>query len=73
MLTLKRTNTPVELADRAGDGFTVTLNLDREGDGRLWVSVFHDETGETFVVEAERDNAFDVFYHPLVYSLPCAA
>jgi len=67
------TNSPVELADRAGDGFAITLNWDRDGDGSLWVSVFHEDTGETFVVDAPRDSALDVFYHPFSYSLAHAA
>src|SRR5262245_55206496 len=51
-LKQKPTGSSVELADRAGDGFAVTLNWDRDGDGSLWVSVLHTGTGETFVVDA---------------------
>jgi hypothetical protein len=73
MFSLKPTKRPVELADRAGDGFAVTLNWDRDGDGSLWVSVFQEDTGVTLVVDATRDNALDVFYHPFSYSLGHAA
>ena len=65
----KARKSSVELADRAGDGFVVTLNWDRDGVGSLWVSVFHEDTGETFVIDAPRDNALDVFYHPFAYNL----
>jgi hypothetical protein len=73
MLTLKRTKPPVELADRAGDGLTVTLNWDRDGDGRLWVSVLHEDTSERFEIEAAPHKALDVFYHPFANCLPRAA
>ena len=72
MLTLKP-NTPIELADRTGDGMAVTLNWDRDGDGSLWVSVCHEDTGETFIVDAPPHNALEVFYHPFAYSLPRSA
>jgi hypothetical protein len=52
MLALTPKEPPIELADRGGDGFVVTLHWNRDGDGRLWVSVLHEDTGETFVVEA---------------------
>jgi hypothetical protein len=73
MLTFKPRTTQVELAERAGDGFAVSLLWDRDHDGRLWVSVLDEDTGETFAVEAAPDNALDVFYHPFAYSLPQAA
>jgi hypothetical protein len=72
MLTLQNTSAPVELAERAGDGLIVTLLWDRDR-GRLWVSVLHDDTGETTQVDAAADNALDVFYHPFAYCLPQAA
>jgi hypothetical protein len=67
------TSTLVDLAHRTGDGFAVTLIWDREGDGNLWVSVFHEDTGEEFAVEAAAHNALDVYYHPFAYRLPQAA
>jgi hypothetical protein len=73
MLALTPKEPPIELADRAGDGFVVTLHWNRDGDGRLWVSVLHEDTGETFVVEAARDNALDVYHHPFVYCVSQAA
>ena len=73
MLTLAHTTPPVELADRAGDGLIVTLFWDRDGDGGVWVSVLHEDTGETVQVDARADNALDVFYHPFAYGLPQAA
>jgi len=73
MLTFKSRTNPVELADRQGDGFMVSLLWDRDRDGRLWVSVLHEETGEAFAVAAAPDNALEVFYHPFAYSLPLQA
>jgi len=64
---------PVELAERTGDGFLVRLFWDRDRDGRLWVSVLHEDTGEMFSVEAARNNALDVFYHPFAHCLPQVA
>jgi hypothetical protein len=73
MLTFKPRTPPVELAERTGDGFAVALYWDRDRDGRLWVSVLHEDSGEVFDVDAEAGNALDVFYHPFAYSLPRAA
>ena len=73
MLTFKPRIAPVELAERSGDGFAVALFWDRDGSGRLWVSVLHEESGESFAVDAAPDNALDVFYHPFAYWLPQAA
>ena len=73
MLTFKSRTKPVELADRQGDGFVVSLLWDRDCDGRLWVSVLHEESGATFAVDAAPHNALDVFYHPFAYSLPLEA
>jgi hypothetical protein len=73
MSIFKPRTDPVELAERTGDGFLVQLLWDRDRDRSLWVSVFHEETGETFAVDAAPDNALDVFYHPFAYSLPAAA
>jgi hypothetical protein len=73
MLALTPEEPPHELADRAGDGFVVTLNWNGDRDGRLWVSVVHEDTGEPFVVEAASDNALGVYYHPFAYCMPQAA
>jgi hypothetical protein len=37
------------------------------------VSVLHEESGEAFSVDADPENALDVFYHPFSYCLPAAA
>ena len=69
MLTFKTRTQPVELAERQGDGFAFSLLWDRDRDGRLWVSVLHEETGETFQVDAPAANALDVsLHHPFAYS-----
>jgi hypothetical protein len=73
MTILNLRTQPVELAERAGDGLLVRLLWDRDRDRSLWVSVLHEETGESFAVDAAPDNALDVFYHPFAYSLPAAA
>jgi hypothetical protein len=74
MIMLSSTHhSPVDLAERSGDGLAVTLFWDRDGDGSLWVSVLHEDSGEAFAVEAEADKALDVFYHPFAYCLPQAA
>jgi len=73
MLTFNPRTRPVELAERAGDGFAVTLLWDRDRDGSLWVSVLHEDSGEAFAVDAAPENALDVFYHPFAYCLPQAA
>ena len=58
---------PRELAYRMTDGVEVTL-LWSEHDGRLTVTIFDDRTGEFFEVEAPREKALDVFYHPFSYA-----
>ena len=73
MLTFKPRIRPVELAERIADGFAVTLFWDRDRDGSLWVSVFHEDSGESFALDAQPENALDVFYHPFAYGLPQAA
>ena len=59
----------IDLADRAGDGLSVTLNWDRDGGGRLWVSVLHEASGVSMDIDAEPDQALDVFYHPFAYCM----
>ena len=56
-----------ELAYRMTDGVEVTL-LWSEHDGRLTVTIFDDRTGEFFELEAPREKALDVFYHPFSYA-----
>jgi hypothetical protein len=73
MLTFKTRSQPVELAERTSEGFAVSLFWDRDRDGRLWVSVLHEDSGEAFALDAAPDNALDVFYHPFAYCLPQAA
>lgn len=55
-----------ELAYRESDGLEVTLLWDEHRD-ELTVSVFDTKTGDFFAVEAPRDKALDVFYHPFSY------
>jgi hypothetical protein len=56
-----------ELAYRMTDGVEVTL-LWSERDGRLTVTIFDERTGEFFELEAPREKALDVFYHPFSYA-----
>ena len=57
----------IELAYRDGDGLEVTLFWDERRD-RLAVSVLDSKTGDFFALEAPRDKALDVFYHPFSYA-----
>jgi len=61
-----------ELAHRAGDGIEVSL-IWSEPDDRLTVTVSDSRSGRQFVVEADRSNALDVFYHPYAHDLRDAA
>jgi hypothetical protein len=56
-----------ELAHREGDGVEVTLLWDKRRD-RLAVLVFSSKTGYRFELEAPRERALDVFYHPFSYA-----
>jgi hypothetical protein len=56
-----------ELAYRESDGLEVTLVWDERRD-RLAVSVMDSKTGDFFALEAPRDKALDVFYHPFSYA-----
>jgi hypothetical protein len=56
-----------ELAYRETDGLEVTLFWN-EGNGRLAVAVLDTRTRKYFEVEAARDKALDVFYHPYSYA-----
>lgn len=56
-----------ELAYRASDGVEVWLDWNPEDD-RLTVRVEDTQAETGFELEARRDNALDVFYHPYVYA-----
>ena len=58
---------PRELAYRETAGLEVTL-LWNEHNDRLTVSVANARTREFFELEAGRDKAVDVFYHPYSYA-----
>jgi hypothetical protein len=73
VLTSKPQRSPLELAERTGDGLAVRLLWDRDPDGHLWVCVLHEDSGEACAVEPSPEDALDVFYHPFAYCLPEAA
>ena len=54
---------PRELARRQADGIAVSL-LWNESDDRLTVAVSDARTGDSFALDATKDEALDVFYHP---------
>jgi YD repeat-containing protein len=56
-----------ELAHRIDGGVEVTL-LWNEAERRLAVTVNDSRSGEWFVLDAESDNALDVFYHPYAHA-----
>jgi len=56
-----------ELAFRENDGLEVTLLWDEHTD-RLTISVLDAKNGDFFALEAARDTALDVFYHPFSYA-----
>ena len=53
-----------ELASRTSGGIRVSLRWRREDDR---VVIVVEVTEEVFQLEARRDNALDVFYHPFAY------
>jgi hypothetical protein len=55
-----------ELASRMSGGIRVTLRW-RRHDDRVVIVVEDPVTEEVFELEARRDNALDVFYHPFAY------
>jgi hypothetical protein len=55
-----------ELTSRMSGGIRVTLRWRREDD-RVVVVVEDPVSEEVFELEARRDNALDVFYHPFAY------
>ena len=56
-----------ELAHRESDGISITLLWDSESD-RLTVFVDDRRTGESFELDAQPQNAMDVFRHPYAYA-----
>jgi hypothetical protein len=56
-----------ELAHRVDGGLEVTL-LWSVRENRLAVTVSDARSGESFVLDAEKGNALDVFYHPYAYA-----
>ncbi len=57
---------PVDLASRRGGDLEVIL-LWAPTTGRLWAVVLHLPTGDFFMVDANPENALDVFHHPFAY------
>jgi hypothetical protein len=55
-----------ELASRTSGGIRVSLRW-RPEDDRVVIVVEDPATEEVFQLEARRDNALDVFYHPFAY------
>jgi hypothetical protein len=56
-----------ELAHRAGDGIEVSL-LWHETGGGLTVTCTDERTGDWFTLDADPENALDVFHHPFAYA-----
>src|SRR5262245_10346331 len=56
-----------ELAYRAGDGLEVAL-LWNELENRLAVTVSDSRSGKRYCIDAENDEALDVFYHPFAHA-----
>jgi hypothetical protein len=61
-----------ELAQRVDSGVEVTLLWSARED-RLAVTVSDSHSGKWFVLDAEHDNALEVFYHPYVHATLQAA
>ena len=55
-----------ELASRMSGGIRVTLRW-RSDDDRVVIVVEDPVSEEVFELEARRDNALDVYYHPFAY------
>jgi hypothetical protein len=56
-----------ELAVRTSNGTQVRL-LWRQGTRRLWVEVWEPATAWALKIQAQPENALDVFYHPYAYA-----
>jgi hypothetical protein len=61
-----------ELAYRASEGLEVTL-LWSARENRLAVTVRDSRSGEQFALDAQDDNALEVFYHPYAHAALQAA
>ena len=61
-----------ELAHRTADGYDVSLLWQRDED-RVSVFVVDTRSGVSFEIEAAREKALDVFYHPFAYAAPAHA
>ena len=55
-----------ELAVRASNGTQVRL-LWRQGTRQLWVEVWEPATASALRIQAQPENALDVFHHPYAY------
>lgn len=68
MLDMTTTSGPLrELACRENDGREVKLVWDERRD-QLTVTVLDTRTGASLRLDAPRDKALDVFYHPYFYA-----
>jgi hypothetical protein len=56
-----------ELAYRENNGIVVTLWVNSNLN-QLRVSVHDERTGDLFALDADADNALDVFQHPFAYA-----
>jgi hypothetical protein len=56
-----------ELAFRASNGTQVRL-LWRQGTRQLWVEVWEPATASALTIQAQPENALDVFHHPYAYA-----
>jgi hypothetical protein len=56
-----------ELAVRASNGTHVRL-LWRQGTRQLWVEVWEPATASALRIQAQPENALDVFHHPYAYA-----
>jgi hypothetical protein len=61
----------IDLADRAGDGLTVTLLWSRSTDS-VKVTVDHVATGRRLDLDVPGPDALTAFYHPFAYRRPAA-
>lgn len=68
-MTTQTLTSPRELHSRMADGLVVRL-LWCEDDGRVFVEVSDDKTGQTFSVDVpEGERALHVFAHPFAYAI----
>jgi hypothetical protein len=67
MAAIRPNRQTCELASRESNGIAVTLLWNRRTDA-LRVCVSDARWGAYFELDAERDNALDVFHHPYAYA-----